>query len=140
GRVTGQGSGCAGTPGWLTFAEVARLARAAVAHLAGLGAVTGDRIVLALPNSVVLRVLDQAVLGSGLVRVALSPRLHAREIADIAADCGARVVCCRPEAEAEIRAALAAVGPAARVVVCSDTAPPTGSATRLPTDPATATL
>ncbi|MDJ1136342.1 class I adenylate-forming enzyme family protein [Streptomyces iconiensis] len=106
--------------GWLTFAEVAELAGAAVAHLAGQGAVAGDRIVLALPNSVVLRVLDRAVLGAGLVRVALSPRLHAREIAGIAADCGARVVCCGPEAAAGIRTALAAVGSAATVTACSD--------------------
>ncbi|MEU7043435.1 AMP-binding protein [Streptomyces varsoviensis] len=107
-------------PRWLTFAEVAILARAAVSRLAALGAAPGDRIVLALPNSVILRVLDRAVLGAGLVRVALSPRLHAREIADIAVDCDARVVCCRAEAEADIHAALAEAGSAARVAVCSD--------------------
>ncbi|MEV0265465.1 class I adenylate-forming enzyme family protein [Streptomyces sp. NPDC050617] len=119
-------------PGWLTFAEVAALADAALSRLAAMGAAPGDRIVLALPNSVILRLLDRAVLGSGLVRVALSPRLHPREIADIAADCDARVVCCRAEAEADIRAALAAVGSAAHVAVCSDTTAPSDQANQAP--------
>ncbi|GAA2069328.1 long-chain fatty acid--CoA ligase [Streptomyces albiaxialis] len=109
--------------GWLTFAQVAELARTAVARLAVLGAGPGDRVVLALPNSVLLRVLDRAVLGSGLVRVALSPRLHPREIAGIAADCGARVVCCTPGAEQAVRAALAHAGASAAVTACADDAP-----------------
>ncbi|MEV0277842.1 class I adenylate-forming enzyme family protein [Streptomyces sp. NPDC050610] len=128
GPAAGPGAATGRESGWLTFAEVAALAEAAVSRLAAQGAVAGDRIVLALPNSVILRVLDRAVLGSGLVRVALSPRLHAREIADIAADCDARVVCCRPEAEADIRAVLAAVGSSARVTACSDPMAPAGRA------------
>ncbi|MFG3257206.1 AMP-binding protein [Streptomyces sp. NPDC048172] len=118
---------------WLTFAEVAELAGTAVARLAARGAVAGDRVVLALPNSVMLRVLDRAVLGSGLVRVAVSPRLHPREIAEIAADCAARVVCCGAGAEEAVRAALADAGASATVVVCADTAP---GPRRPATDPA----
>ncbi|WP_371538204.1 acyl--CoA ligase [Streptomyces sp. NBC_01023] len=119
---------------WLTFSEVARLAGAAVAQLVERGAAFGDRVVLALPNSVILRILDRAVLGSGLVRVALSPRLHPREIADIALDCGARAVCCSPGAVGEIHAALTAVGSAAAVIGCADEAPHHGrpSATLTP--------
>ncbi|WP_406348643.1 acyl--CoA ligase [Streptomyces sp. NBC_00144] len=111
---------------WLTFSEVAELAGAAIAHLVEHGAAFGDRVVLALPNSMVLRILDRAVLGSGLVRVALSPRLHAREIADIALDCGARAVCCSPGAAEEIGAALTAVESAAVVIGCADGTPHPG--------------
>ncbi|WP_169739682.1 class I adenylate-forming enzyme family protein [Amycolatopsis taiwanensis] len=111
---------------WLTFAEVAELARAATALLAEHAAAFGDRIVLALPNSVILRILERGVLGAGMVRVALSPRLHAREIAAIAVDCDARIVCCTAESRDAVAEALAEAGSAATLIVAGDQ-PATGT-------------
>lgn len=105
---------------WWTFAEVRDAAHAAVGLLAEHGARSGDRIVLFLENSAVLRILEHGILSSGLVRVALSARLHAKEVASIAGDCAAAIVCCSPGQEAPLREALAQLGSTARILVLGD--------------------
>ena len=101
---------------WLTFEETARLASGVAALLADAGAAPGDRVVVALANSAVARLVDQALLGFGLVRVALSPRLHAKEIAQIASDAEAAVVCCPSDRRDEVQRALRAGSCPAAVV------------------------
>lgn len=108
---------------WLTVREVARCASAVSARLETLGAHAGDRIVIAMRNGPMFRIVEQAVLCAGLVRVALTPRLHAGEIAAIAADCAAAVVCCDAGRADEMRAALLEAGSDA-VLVGSDDADP----------------
>ncbi|WP_454792413.1 class I adenylate-forming enzyme family protein [Mycolicibacterium lutetiense] len=109
-----------GSSEWLTFSDVAELARTATALMAEHGVAPGDRVMVVLPNSMILRILERAVLGSGLVRVALSPRLHAREVAAVALDCQARIVCCTTGARDAIRAALDEVRWSAALFVCDD--------------------
>ena len=106
--------------GWVTFAELRRLALRTAELLAAEGAARDDRIVLYLENSAVLRVLEHALLGFGMVRVALSSRLHPREVAAIAHDCGAPMVCAGPGDAAELRRALRDVGSSARVLEFAD--------------------
>lgn len=101
---------------WLTFAETARLSSGIDQILHGAGAKVGDRVILYLENSPVARLIDQTLLGCGYVRVALSPRLHPREVAEIVADSEASVVCCSPQHEDEVRAALRARGVTAAVL------------------------
>lgn len=93
---------------WLTFEETARLASGIDQLLREAGGRPGDRVIVYLDNSPVARLVDQAVLGCGYVRVALSPRLHPRELADIAADSRPSVVCCSPERAETVRSALRA--------------------------------
>src|SRR3954451_1635489 len=83
--------------GWATFAELDRMAAGAARRLREAGVLPGGRVVLCLPNSAVFRVLEHAVLRHGMVRVALSPRLHAREVAAIAIDGEASADCAAPE-------------------------------------------
>lgn len=101
---------------WLTFAETARLAAGIHLLLVDAGARAGDRIILYLDNSAIARLADQTLLAFGYVRVALSPKLHPREVADIAADSGASVVCCSPGHAEQVRSALRARGLAAAVL------------------------
>lgn len=82
--------------GWLTFAELGRAARRTAYRLLGLGLTPGDRVVVALENRPETLVLDHALFLTGLVRVAVSSRLHGLEIAAIARDCAAAVVLCEP--------------------------------------------
>jgi acyl-CoA synthetase (AMP-forming)/AMP-acid ligase II len=106
--------------GWLSFGDLERLARRAAELLADEGATAGARIVLYLENSAMLRVLEHAILGFGMVRVALSPRLHVSEVAAVAFDCDAPIVCAAPGAAAGLRDALRAAGSAARVLEVAD--------------------
>lgn len=105
---------------WWSFAEVGEVALRAVGLLAQHGAEPGDRIVLFLENSAVLRIMEHGILSAGLVRVALSSRLNPREVASIAADCSAAVVCCSPKHEASLREALAEILSITQVLVLSD--------------------
>lgn len=89
---------------WLSFHELHSLVIRAGGYLRSLGAKTQDRVVIACSNSPEFRILELAVIVEGMVRVALSARLHPREIASIAADSGASVVICDP------RQALAIAG------------------------------
>jgi acyl-CoA synthetase (AMP-forming)/AMP-acid ligase II len=106
--------------GWLSFAELEHVAARAAELLAEEGVRAGDRIVLHLENSAVLRVLEHAVLGFGMVRVTLSSRLHPKEVAAIALDCDAPIVCASPAAAPAVREALTAAGARARVLVFAD--------------------
>jgi long-chain acyl-CoA synthetase len=73
-------------PRALTYAELdQRSLRVANALLAA-GARRGDRIVVLADNRLEWAVLDQAIYRAGLVRVALLPRLHVLEVAQIADD------------------------------------------------------
>ncbi|MFD2468638.1 class I adenylate-forming enzyme family protein [Amycolatopsis silviterrae] len=102
---------------WLTFAETAKLAQGLHALLAEHGAAQGDRVVVHLENGVTTWLLDQALLGFGLVRVAVSARLHVLEVAAICLDAEAAVVCADPGQADQLRAALRDAG--ARTVVVS---------------------
>lgn len=97
-----------GPAGWRDFAELGAAARRTAYRLARLGLRPGDRVLLALANCAELMVCEHALFGSGLVRVAVSERLHPREIAGIAADCAAALVVCENDAAAPVRALLAA--------------------------------
>ncbi|WP_406632549.1 class I adenylate-forming enzyme family protein [Amycolatopsis sp. WGS_07] len=114
---------------WLTFAETARLALAIHALLAEHGAAEGDRVVVHLENGVTTWLLDQALLGFGLVRVAVSARLHAREVAAICLDAEAAVVCADPGQADLLRAALRDAGARTVVVGLDADCPPDPSGT-----------
>lgn len=88
----------------LTFAELGRAARGLAASLSAYGLQAGDRVVWALHNRPDVLVIEHALFGSGLVRVALSARLHPREIASIAHDAGAAAIFCEPAAKDELTA------------------------------------
>ncbi|MGV9295486.1 class I adenylate-forming enzyme family protein [Amycolatopsis sp. NPDC003676] len=109
---------------WLTFAETARLARGIHALLLEHGAAQGDRVVVHLENGVTTRLLDQALLGFGLVRVAVSARLHVREVAAICLDAEAAVVCTDPGQADLLQAALHDVGARTFVVGLDADRPP----------------
>lgn len=109
--------------GWISFADLGLMAEHAAELMADEGVAFGDRIVLYLENSGVLRVLEHSILAAGLVRVALTPRLHPREVAAITLDSGASLVCCGPGSAQAVRAALVEAGSAAKVLVFSDSGP-----------------
>ncbi len=94
---------------WLSFDELGRAARRTAYRLLGLGLVPGDRVVLALENRPEMLVVEHALFLTGLVRVALSSRLHGREIAGIARDCAATTVICEAAASEVVRADTAAL-------------------------------
>jgi acyl-CoA synthetase (AMP-forming)/AMP-acid ligase II len=106
--------------GWISFAGLGIMAERAAGLMAEGGASFGDRVVLYLENSAILRVLEHSILAAGLVRVALTPRLHPKEVAAITLDSGARLVCCSPESAQAVRAALMELGSSARVLEFSD--------------------
>jgi acyl-CoA synthetase (AMP-forming)/AMP-acid ligase II len=60
--------------------------------MAARGVHPGDRVVIALDNSTEALLLERAVMLWGLVRVAVSARLHPEEISWIARDCSAALV------------------------------------------------
>jgi len=92
-----------GPDGWLDFGQLGAAARRTAHRLARHGIRPGDRIVLALANRPELVVAEHALFGTGLVRVAVSPRLHPREIAGVATDCAAALVVCEPDATEAVR-------------------------------------
>lgn len=102
---------------WLSFADVHRLARCVAADLARRGAVPGDRVVISLANGPIFRLLEHAILVSGFVRVALTPRLHPREVARIVADSDAAVVCCAESDADALKDACREFGADHRVLV-----------------------
>ncbi|MBK5218395.1 MAG: AMP-binding protein [Thermoleophilia bacterium] len=71
----------------LTYAELGERSSRLAAALHDLGARPGDRVILAASNRCEWVETEHALAGSGLVRVALVPRLHPRELAHIASDC-----------------------------------------------------
>ena len=82
--------------GWLTFAQLGAMARRTANRLLRLGCRPGDRVVIALENRPEVLAVEHALFLTGMVRVAVSSRLHGREIAGIAEDCGSAVVVCEP--------------------------------------------
>ncbi|NIH80725.1 class I adenylate-forming enzyme family protein [Amycolatopsis viridis] len=91
-----------------TYAELGRDARLLVTGLRNQGARHGDRIVVLTKNRPECFTLDHALAIGGFVRVALSYRLHPKEIADIVADSGAHIVVVDGERVAEIAGAVGA--------------------------------
>ncbi|AHH17515.1 long-chain-fatty-acid--CoA ligase [Nocardia nova SH22a] len=94
----------------LTYAELGNRARRLAGGLAELGMGAGDRAIVLLQNRPECFVIDHALAAGGFVRVALSYRLHAREIAQIAADCDPVVAFVDAEREVEFAAAAAEAG------------------------------
>ncbi len=70
-----------------TYGELDESSARLAGALGALGASRGDRVVLAAPNRCEWVITEHALARSGLVRVALIPRLHPRELAHIAEDC-----------------------------------------------------
>ena len=83
---------------WLTFGEVAQAAAGFAAILKESGATYGDRIVVSLDTTVHGRIVEQALLTWGLVRVTVSSRLTAFELVAIASDSQAPLICVEPQA------------------------------------------
>ncbi len=70
-----------------TYAELGSSARRLAGGLRELGLATGDRAMIMTKNRPESFVVDHALFAGGFIRVAVSYRLHPREIAKIAADC-----------------------------------------------------
>lgn len=99
-----------------SFAQLRDLAAGIAGGLTGLGLGRGDRVVLAARNCAEYVIVDHALFWGGFVRVAVSFRLHAREIAEIAQDCSARVLVTDADRVEELDQALRAAGVPATVV------------------------
>ncbi|MEN0140060.1 MAG: AMP-binding protein [Rhodococcus sp. (in: high G+C Gram-positive bacteria)] len=94
----------------LTYAELGCRARRVAGGLADLGMGPGDRAIVVMQNRPECFVIDHALAAGAFVRVALSYRLHAREIADVARDCEPVVAFVDAEREREVAEALAEAG------------------------------
>jgi long-chain acyl-CoA synthetase len=73
------------------YAEYGALAARLAAGLEGLGLAPGDRVVLAMTNNSDYLAVLFAVWRAGLVAAPANAKLHAREIAFLAADCSAKL-------------------------------------------------
>lgn len=100
----------------LTYAELGDRVHRIVGGLDGIGIRRGDRAVLLLDNCPEFFEIEQALFVGGLVRTALSVRLHLREALHILGDCTASVVFASP-AWAERLAGVRDQLPALRQVV-----------------------
>ncbi|MFT4201280.1 class I adenylate-forming enzyme family protein [Gordonia sp. (in: high G+C Gram-positive bacteria)] len=78
--------------GVTTYAELGDAARRLVTGLNERGIKKGDRVAIITVNRDECFTIDHAMAIGGFVRVALSYRLHAQELAEIIADCGAKAV------------------------------------------------
>lgn len=105
---------------WLSFSDVEKYAARVASFLDEKGVNPGDRVVLYLQNSAVLRIIELAALRYGRVRVALSPRLHPREVAAIVDDASALAVFCSAERLTDLRRAFAERGVTAGLVPIND--------------------
>lgn len=90
----------------------------------------GDRAILLTANCPEFLEVEHALFTSGLIRVALSSRLHPREVAHIIRDCDAAVVFAE-ESWTERLSAIQSEIPSVRHVIGFDFSPP-GSNTVLP--------
>jgi acyl-CoA synthetase (AMP-forming)/AMP-acid ligase II len=90
--------------GALTYAQVLEDAHRAAAWLHAAGLEAGARVVLALDNRPEMVALERALALWGFVRVAVSARLHPKEIAYIVDDCAAAAVFCEPRLAPGVRA------------------------------------
>lgn len=78
----------------LSYTSLLTCAGQVAAALSKLGVRRGDRVVLALDNRLDTVVLERALALWGITRVAISSRLHAREIEYIVENCQASMVIC----------------------------------------------
>jgi acyl-CoA synthetase (AMP-forming)/AMP-acid ligase II len=76
----------------LTYRELQEVVHRTANALVGLGARKGDRVVLWLDNGCAFLAAEHALFLCGLVRTALSPRLHVDEVVGIVNDCRPSVV------------------------------------------------
>jgi long-chain acyl-CoA synthetase len=81
----------------VTYGELGERALRVAALLRAHGLVRGDRVVLLTSNRAEFFEVEHAAFLSGFVRLALSPRLHPKEVAHIVRDAGARAVFVDPE-------------------------------------------
>jgi len=91
----------------VTYAEMARRARAQAAALDGLGVAVGQRVAVVSHNSARLLTSFFGVCAHGRVLVPINFRLSADEIGYIVEDSGARVLLVDPEVDASLRAVTA---------------------------------
>src|SRR3954447_17615166 len=89
--------------GTITYAEMARRARAMAAGLDALGIGVGERVAIVSHNSARLLTALFGVSGSGRVLVPINFRLAAEEVKYIVEHSGARVLCVDPELEESLR-------------------------------------
>ncbi|MGV9292528.1 class I adenylate-forming enzyme family protein [Amycolatopsis sp. NPDC003676] len=99
-----------------SFGRLRDLASGLAGALAELGLGRGDRVLIAARNCAEYVIVDHALFWGGFVRVAVSFRLHAREIAEIAEDCAARVVFADADRVTELDHALRTAGVETKVV------------------------
>jgi acyl-CoA synthetase (AMP-forming)/AMP-acid ligase II len=83
--------------GTITYAEMARRAKAMAAGLDALGVGVGERVAMVSHNSARLLTALFGVSGSGRILVPINFRLVAEEVKYIVAHCGARVLLVDPE-------------------------------------------
>lgn len=87
-----------------TYGELGEQVHRIIGGLLGLGLEPGDRVLILLGNVPAFFAIDHALFLSCFVRSALSVRLHVREAAYIAEDCGARAIVTDAEWGARIAA------------------------------------
>lgn len=96
-------------PSWgeLTYAEIARRARAQAAALDRLGIAVGDRVAIVSHNAARLLTSFFGVCGSGRILVPINFRLSAAEVSYIVEHSGARLLLIDPELEDELASVTA---------------------------------
>jgi acyl-CoA synthetase (AMP-forming)/AMP-acid ligase II len=78
--------------GAITYRELGERVHRIASGLAAHGLARGDRAVILLDNCEEYFEIDQALFVGGFVRVALSTRLHPREVRHVLEDCGAHAL------------------------------------------------
>src|SRR5581483_2033220 len=99
------------------YAAYGALAARLAGGFAALGLRPGERVVLAMANNAEYLAVLFALWRAGLVAVPVNAKLHAREIAFIAADCGAGLCLATPDLAQPLAQAL---GPAVRLIVLGE--------------------
>ena len=99
------------------YAAYGALAARLAGGLTATGLKPGDRVVLAMSNNPEYLAILFALWRAGLVAVPANARLHAREIAFIAADCGAKLCLATPDLAAALSPELE---PSTRLVELGD--------------------
>ncbi len=100
----------------LSFAELDRASRSFAVFLRREGIVPGERVVIALPDSLAFPVVFLGCLLAGALVVAVSSDTQEAELAQILGECGARLVVTHPIAAAS----PPLYGAGIKVVVCGD--------------------
>ncbi|MCY4551849.1 MAG: AMP-binding protein [Defluviicoccus sp.] len=114
--------------GRLTFAELNANGDRLADALAARGVLPGDRVAVAMPNSLELVEAMAAILKLGALIVPLSTRLTAQEVAYIVGHCEPRAVFYSAGMRDPVAAALDGVGGAARIVTAAPEAGEEGHA------------